>query len=87
MSSTLPKQQSYLLRIWPVLVNGQVVWQAYLAHIPGGESQGFASLAQLHEYLERKFFSPAPENVERAADTAKREQEEKANDPEINHLS
>ena len=61
MPSTLPKQQSYLLRVWPVLVNGQVVWQAYLEHIPSGESQGFAGLARLYEYLENKFGSMAQE--------------------------
>jgi hypothetical protein len=45
------RQQSYLLRLWPVVIDDQVVWRAYLERIPGGQGHGFASLERLIEYL------------------------------------
>ncbi|MFZ6031155.1 MAG: hypothetical protein ACOYYS_25890 [Chloroflexota bacterium] len=47
------KQRSYLLRLWPVQIDGRPVWHANLLHIPNGEALGFAGLPQLFAYLER----------------------------------
>jgi hypothetical protein len=78
LPSTLPKQQSYLLRLWPVMTKGQVVWQAYLEHIPSGESQGFAGLAQLYQYLENKFGCVAQEALEEPVHDENSGKEQKA---------
>jgi hypothetical protein len=34
------------------LVDGQVIWRAYLMPVPDGKGQGFADLKQLFAYLE-----------------------------------
>ncbi len=43
--------RSYLLRIWPVDLNGQIRWRASLQDVVTGERQGFDGLEPLLDYL------------------------------------
>jgi hypothetical protein len=42
---------AYLLRLWGVDVNGEVVWRASLEDSHTGERRGFADLDRLFEFL------------------------------------
>lgn len=46
-----PTALSYLLRLWPAGVTGQVVWRASLENVQTGERLGFATLEQLFVFL------------------------------------
>jgi hypothetical protein len=43
---------SYLLRLWQVRCEGELVWRASLESPTTGERQGFGSLAELLTHLE-----------------------------------
>jgi hypothetical protein len=43
---------SYLLRLWQVIVGGELVWRASLESPHTGERWGFADLANLITFLE-----------------------------------
>ena len=45
---------SYLLRLWQTQVEGRLVWRVSLEHAGTGERRGFASLADLHAFLEQE---------------------------------
>lgn len=42
---------SYLLRLWQVKRNGEVIWRASLDNPHTGERRGFQSLAALMDFL------------------------------------
>ena len=43
---------SYLLRLWPATVQGQIVWRASLENPHTGERLGFADLERLFAFLQ-----------------------------------
>jgi hypothetical protein len=45
---------AYMLRLWCVSANGDVVWRASIEDPHTGERHGFASLEQLFKFLERQ---------------------------------
>jgi hypothetical protein len=45
---------SYLLRLWQISNEGELVWRASLESPHTGERQGFAKLAELFTFLERE---------------------------------
>ncbi len=49
---------AYLLRLWCVNANGDVVWRASLEDPHTGQRHGFASLDRLFEFLEGKTHDP-----------------------------
>ena len=46
--------QSYLLRLWSAGVNGETVWRATLESALTPQRQGFASLDDLFDFLQRQ---------------------------------
>ena len=48
------RYKAYLLRMWPVEQNGQVVWRASLEDSQTGEVLGFANLELLFDFLKGK---------------------------------
>jgi hypothetical protein len=54
LSKRFLSQHAYLLRLWPVQIQGQVVWRANLTCIPDGEAQGFADLVRLFAHIENE---------------------------------
>ena len=53
MSGAEPRYLSYLLRLWQVRTEGQLVWRASLESPHTGERTGFLSLEALFAFLER----------------------------------
>jgi hypothetical protein len=51
---------SYLLRLWQVKSEGELVWRASLESPQTGKRSGFASLAELFAFLERKTGNTIP---------------------------
>jgi hypothetical protein len=49
-----PRYLSYLLRVWQVRAEGQLVWRASLESPQTGERTGFLSLEALFAFLERQ---------------------------------
>lgn len=45
---------SYLVRLWQTGDSGRQIWRASLESPGSGERQGFASLKELFEFLERQ---------------------------------
>ena len=45
---------SYLVRLWQTSDGGRQIWRASLESPGTGERQGFASLKELFEFLERQ---------------------------------
>lgn len=52
MSNRSPSYFSYLLRLWPITIQGQLMWRASLEHPHTGERMGFASLERLFAFLQ-----------------------------------
>ncbi len=48
------KYLAYMLRLWRVDANGEVVWRASIEDPHTGERHGFADLDRLFEFLERQ---------------------------------
>ncbi len=51
MTNEARRYFSYLLRVWQVRTDGEVVWRASLEDPHTSERHGFASLEQLLEFL------------------------------------
>ena len=45
---------AYLLRLWQVRTDGEVVWRASIEDPHTGERHGFADLDRLYEFLEEQ---------------------------------
>lgn len=45
---------SYLLRLWQVRSEGELVWRASLESAHTGERQGFANLDDLFDFLQKQ---------------------------------
>ena len=54
MSGERRRYVSYLLRLWQTEIEGALVWRASLESAHTGERRGFASLAELHAFLEQE---------------------------------
>jgi hypothetical protein len=54
MSHEQPVYLSYLLRLWPVSLDGDTVWRASLESALSGKRQGFAGLEDLLSFLRRR---------------------------------
>jgi hypothetical protein len=54
MSVKQPQNLSYLLRLWQVERDGELVWWASLENPRTGERQAFADLAELFAFLDEK---------------------------------
>ena len=61
---TEPKRQyvSYLLRLWQKAGKGTACWRASLESPRTGQSQGFASLEELFQFLRRQTGVPSDVN-------------------------
>jgi hypothetical protein len=59
-----PKREyvSYLLRLWQVAGKGTTGWRASLESPRTGQSQGFASLEDLFQFLRRRTGGPSDAN-------------------------
>ena len=57
MSIEQPRNLSYLLRLWQVERNDELVWWASLENPRTGERQAFADLAELFTFLDEKTVS------------------------------
>jgi hypothetical protein len=65
MSIEQPQNLSYLLRLWQVERNGELVWWSSLENSRTGEHQAFADLEDLFAFLNEKTINrsqPAGEN-------------------------
>ena len=51
MSGEQRRYASYLLRLWQVQSQGELVWRASLEHSSTGERRAFASLTDLYAFL------------------------------------
>ncbi len=57
MAAAMTEQRTYLaymLRLWQVNTNGEVVWHVSIEDPHTGERHGFANLDRLFEFLERQ---------------------------------
>ena len=54
MSKEQRRYISYLLRLWQVSSDGELVWRASLESPHTGERRGFANLADLFTFLEEE---------------------------------
>jgi hypothetical protein len=54
MSGRKRRYISYLLRLWQVKSEGELVWRASLDSPPTGQRLGFASLAEMYTFLEQE---------------------------------
>jgi hypothetical protein len=54
MSKEQRRYISYLLRLWQIRSEGELVWRASLESPHTGERRGFASLADLFTFLEKE---------------------------------
>jgi len=68
MKDRPPEYHSYLLRLWPIQVQGQTIWRATLVHIPGKQERAFADLEHMMEYLKAQTGPIAPEPLNDKAD-------------------
>ena len=64
-----PTYKSYLLRLWRVTHNGELVWRASLQSPISGQQQGFTSLESLFAYLAASAHEPS-ETADADADLA-----------------
>ena len=52
---------AYLIRLWQVHSEGQLVWRASLEDAHSGEKRGFGNLAELFAFLQKKLnYKPCP---------------------------
>lgn len=58
MSGERRRYVSYLLRLWQAQDEGELAWRASLESAHTGERLGFASLADLHAFLDRETAGP-----------------------------
>ncbi len=59
-----PKYLSYLLRLWPVNIEGRTVWRASLENSQTGERMGFYDLEALFSFFDQTLqTTPSGENV------------------------
>ena len=68
MSTTSSKKRrylSYLLRLWQIESEGQLVWRASLESPKTGQRQGFAGLAEMVAFLEGQMDMPDDYRVKR----------------------
>ena len=72
MASERRRYISYLLRLWQVRVGGQLVWRTSLENAHTSERRGFANLADLVAFRERKMGEGARGGVQ-PPDTEERE--------------
>ena len=56
--------RAYLLRLWQVQCEDQLVWRASLENPHTGERQGFADLARLYEFLKEQTDEPSRPPIE-----------------------
>jgi hypothetical protein len=54
MTTGRGRYHAYLLRLWCVDANGEVVWRASIEDPHTGERHGFAKLDRLYEFLEEQ---------------------------------
>lgn len=54
MSQRKGRYLSYLLRLWQIESEGELVWRASLDSSQTGRRRGFAGLAEMCAFLERK---------------------------------
>ncbi len=54
MTTERPRYFAYLLRLWQVRTDGEVVWRASLEDSHTGERHGFANLDRLFAFLTGK---------------------------------
>jgi hypothetical protein len=54
MSGKKRRYISYLLRLWQVKSEGELVWRASLDNPHTGQRRGFASLAEMVAFLEQE---------------------------------
>ena len=54
MSREERRYLSYLLRLWQVRSEGELVWRASLESAHTGERQGFANLDDLFDFLQKQ---------------------------------
>ena len=62
-------QQAYLVRLWAVHHNGELLWRASIENINTRERHAFADLPSLYRFLEAAIAFP-PINPPRAAASA-----------------
>ena len=65
MTTQEPRYLAYLLRLWQVRDNNEMVWRASLEDPHSGERRGFASLEMLVAFLQEQTRS-ATQNQEQA---------------------
>ena len=63
MSKGQPRYLSYLLRLWQIESQGQLVWRASLEQARTGERRGFPDLAGLIAYLREETAVATDEGV------------------------
>jgi hypothetical protein len=54
MSSEQRGYLSYLLRLWQIRSEGELIWRASLESVHTGERKGFANLADVFIFLEQE---------------------------------
>ena len=62
--STARLQQAYLVRLWPVHHNGELLWRASIEHIHTGERHVFVDLPGLCRFLEEAIASLTTSSAE-----------------------
>jgi hypothetical protein len=60
MSGRKRRYISYLLRLWQVKSEGELVWRASLDSPQTGQRRGFAGLAEMFAFLEQEVRDGAP---------------------------
>jgi hypothetical protein len=68
MSREQRRYTSYLLRLWQMGSEGELVWRASLESPHTGERQGFANLADLFTFLEQELSHAAQGQTAPSAD-------------------
>jgi hypothetical protein len=51
---------SFLLRLWQIRSQGELIWRASLESVHTGERKGFASLADVFTFLEQEIGQVVP---------------------------
>ncbi len=54
MATERPHYFAYLLRLWQVAANSEVVWRASIEDPHTGERRGFSNLDRLFEFLRQR---------------------------------
>ncbi len=64
MATERPRYFAYLLRLWQVATNGEVVWRVSIEDPHTGERRGFANLDRLFEFLAERTYETNRDEIQ-----------------------